>query len=361
MNTIKVIPLIPSLNPDDKLINHVKQLIKIGFKKIIIINDGSSEEYDKYFNELSKLKECDILKHSINQGKGRALKTGFNYYLNNYSNYIGVVTCDSDGQHTPKDTLKVANSLIKNSNCLILGTRNFNLDNIPTRSNFGNKMTSFIFKLLYGKKISDTQTGLRGLNNNFIKKFLSLDGERFEFEINMLIYAVRNNIKFIEEGITTIYIERNKSSHFNPLKDSLKIYKVIFNEFIKFAFSGISSFLIDILLFRLFINTIFLPLDNNSSIILSTILARIISSFINYNLNKNVVFSIKNKNNYILKYYSLCLFQMLTSAILVVSFYSLGIFSKTICKIIIDAILFFISYKIQTKYIFKNNNQNLSR
>lgn len=358
MEKINVIPLIPSLNPDEKMIKYIKELIEIGFKKIIIVNDGSSKKYDHYFDEIDKLDECVILKHAVNQGKGRALKTGFNYYLNNFSDYDGVVTADSDGQHSVKDTMKVAKSLSKNKKSLILGTRDFNEEQVPFKSKYGNKITTLVFKLLYGKKINDTQTGLRGIPNNFIENCITLSGERFEYEINMLISCVKNNIKIKEEIIETIYIEENKSSHFNPIKDSIRIYKILFTEFFKFTFSGIFSFIVDILIFSFLINFVFFKTSPELSIFLSTLVARIISSMINYLLNKNVVFDCDNNNKLlILKYYSLCVIQMCASSIFTTLLFKTNIFNEVISKTIVDLILFFISFNVQKKYIFKKVNK----
>lgn len=224
---LDVVVLIPSLNPDNKLIKYIKELIKIGFKKIIIVNDGSDIKYNKYFNEVEKIKECILLKHDINYGKGRALKTGFDYYLKNFSDFNGIVTADSDGQHLPIDTLEVAHYLIKNKG-LILGARNFNKKEVPFKSKYGNKITTFVFEKLYKFKINDTQTGLRGISNDFINQITNLEGDRFEYEINMLIKAVKSNIQITEVPIKTIYIENNKSSHFNPIKDAFKIYSLLF-------------------------------------------------------------------------------------------------------------------------------------
>ena len=354
MRELNVVALIPSLNPDEKLINYVHDLIKIGFKKIIIVNDGSARKFDKYFSKLEKQPECVVLKHKVNQGKGRALKTAFNYYLDKFPNYHGVVTADSDGQHSAKDTYNVALELEKTKEGMILGTRNFNEPHVPFRSKFGNKITTVLFKLLYGKIINDTQTGLRGLSNKCIEISLGLTGERFEYEINMLIKIVQENIKIKEVIIDTIYLNNNETSHFNPLKDSFKIYKVMFAEFFKFIFSGISSFLIDILLFIFLSKVVFTSLSDTNSIVISTILARIVSSLINYSLNKNLVFNSKvNNKKTLLKYYVLCVVQMLSSALFVSLLYNLVLPRKTICKIIVDLILFFISFNIQRKYIFK--------
>lgn len=354
-----VIPLIPAYEPDEKLTKYVNELINAGFKKILIVNDGSSEKCSKYFKDLEEKQECIILKHDINRGKGQALKTGFKYYLENLSKeYDGIVTADSDGQHSVKDTINIGKIVEENKNekALILGVRDFNKENVPFTSKYGNKLTKIIFKLLYGKTISDTQTGLRGFTNPYLEECINIAGDRYEYETNMLIYATRDNIKIIETTIDTIYIEENKSSHFNPIKDSLKIYKLLFMNFFKFSFSGLVSFAIDWILFVIFSSYIFTFLDGTELIMVSTIIARIISSVINFILNKNIVFKFKNKGNtkvVLIKYYILCIAQMIISGLLVSLITALLPISKDIIKIIVDLVLFFISYKIQSNVIFK--------
>src|SRR5574344_755488 len=350
-NKMKIVILIPSLNPDMKLVNYVNELIINGAKNIIVVNDGSSTKYDKYFSMIKD--KCVVLVHSVNQGKGRAMKTGFNYYLNNYPTYDGVVTADSDGQHSAVDTMKIASKLSKNKNSLILGCRDFNDSSVPFKSRYGNKITSLIFKLLYGKYISDTQTGLRGFSNDFIKKCLKMTGEKYDLEINMLIEAVMKKVNIIEEPIETIYINDNSSSHFNPVKDSIKIYKILFAKFLKFAFSGIFSSIVDIGLFSLFIYALkFIIKEQYWYILIATVIARIISSLVNYSLNKNVVFDSKNKHSFI-KYYILVVIQMILSSTFVYLLHNKLIFNETLCKVIVDLILFFISFQIQQKIVFK--------
>ena len=356
MKKLKVIPVIPALNPDDKLVNYVSDLIKIGFSRIIIIDDGSSSECKYVFNALERMDNCIVIRHAVNQGKGRALKTAFNYYLNSdlAITNVGIVTADSDGQHSAQDTYNVAKSLLKNKDAFVLGTRNFNSKNVPVRSKFGNKTTTIIFKLLYGKMINDTQTGLRAIPNSYIYDCLKMNGEKYDFEINMLIKAVQNNMLFKEEIIETIYIDDNKSSHFNPVIDSLRIYKVMFSQFIKFGLSGFFSFALDIVLFWCLINFIFNFKSSDFNIIFSSIFARMVSSLVNFNLNKKVVFNCKcSRKSYLVKYYSLCVIQLCLSACLTSLLFRLNIFDETICKLIIDICLFFVSYNIQRKYIFR--------
>lgn len=349
---LRIAAIVPSLNPNANTIKFINDLIEVGFDKIIVINDGSDNKYDKYFDEIQNKEECFIVKHNINQGKGRSIKTGMNYFLNNFSDYDGVVTADSDGQHTALDTFNIAQNIYEHQDSLILGTRNFDYSRVPFKSKFGNKCTTFIMKMLYGKKINDTQTGLRGIPTLLIPDFLSISGERYDYEINVLIAAIREKIKIVEVEIETIYEENNIGSHFNPITDSLKIYKIIFGTFFYFTVAGMASFFVDIFLFSMFANHIFSFLEASACILVSTIIARIISSLFNYNLNKKIFKRKQNKKNSIIRYYALCVTQMLASALLTICIYNFLPFTKVFSKIMIDIVLFVISYQIQNRWVF---------
>lgn len=355
-SNVKVSVLIPSLNPGNKIIEYIDELIEKGFNNIIVINDGSDSDFDHFYEQLEEKEQCVVLKHATNLGKGRALKTGFNYILNTFKmgEVLGVVTADADGQHSAEDTLKVAQSLEKNQDSLVLGTRNFNDGSVPFKSKFGNKVTAVIFLLLYSKRINDTQTGLRAIPYDFLSDCLSLPGERFEYEINMLITAVKDKINIIEEQIETIYYEDNRETHFNPVKDSLRIYSVMFKRFFKYTISGLTSSLIDISLFALLTKVIFNGSNTSKIIFMSTLLARICSSLFNYTVNRKVVFSSsKSVKTTFVEYYILCGLQMLTSWGIVTLAYNWLKIDTTAIKIVVDLILFFISYQIQRMWIFK--------
>lgn len=223
---MKVVPIIPSLDPDNKLILLVDNLIKSGYNKIIIVNDGSKDK--KIFNKLEEYKECIILTHNTNKGKGEALKTAFKYYKDNLMGiYKGVICLDSDGQHTTQDTINISNKLIETDN-FILGTRLLNTKEVPLRNKFGNRTTSLLFKLLYKVYLKDTQTGLRAIPNRLIDLHLNTEGSRFEYEINTLIELVLNKEIIEEVDIKTVYLkDSNKHSHFNPITDSYKVYRVL--------------------------------------------------------------------------------------------------------------------------------------
>ncbi|MBU3111444.1 glycosyltransferase [Clostridium lacusfryxellense] len=347
LNNISI--LIPAFNPDNKLIVLVRNLITAGFTNISIVDDGSGVEYKQIFDQIGAQKQCHLLVHEKNMGKGRALKTGFNYFLNNCGQCVGIVTADADGQHSIEDIMKVSQRLIDNPDKLILGSRNFSKSNIPFRSRFGNIMTSKMFGLLAGIRISDTQTGLRAISTGFAQELMNVRGERFEYETNMLLECKNKNIVIDEVCIDTIYIEENKSSHFNPIVDSIKIYGVFF----KFMSSSFISFILDIGLFTLF-SKLFYNLTPTYFILLATIVSRIMSSLFNYNVNKNAVFKHKTYDKFVIaRYYALCLTLMLISGLSVSATWFVFGRSVVLIKVMIDGILSIMSYKVQKEWVFK--------
>ena len=350
--------IIPSLNPDQKLIQVVEGLIQVGFNDIILVNDGSDQAHMQPFQTVARYSQCTILTHEQNKGKGRALKTAFSYILKNRPNCLGVVTVDGDNQHRAKDIAACAEAMLKTKNQVILGCRDFSGDHVPPRSKFGNNMTSWVFRYICGLKISDTQTGLRAIPRQYLADFIELRGERFEYETNMLLRLKEKKIPFREVTIETVYIEENASSHFNPIVDSFKIYKLIFAYFFKFVFSSAASCLLDLGLYTVIGMLIQSFFSLKQSIFVATILARVGSSLFNFTLNQTVVFHSKEPaKQTIVKYYILCICQMLLSyggvwgivSILQLERYG----ASVIVKIIVDCILFLFSYQIQKKWIFK--------
>lgn len=239
MNIERCAIIIPSYEPDEKLTTYCQELKNAGFGTIIVIDDGSGDQYQSIYNEL----DVEVLHHDVNLGKGAGLKTGYTHVLNNHLEIQGIVTADSDGQHTVEDCKRVADTLSFNKRQLILGTRNFDLSNIPPKSRNGNKITSIVFKLLYGKYLPDTQTGLRAFNRDLLKFMINVDGQRYEYEMNVLIQCARHKIEMVPVEIETIYENNNEGTHFHPVKDSWRIYKVIFGSFIKFMGSSIFTWL----------------------------------------------------------------------------------------------------------------------
>ena len=343
--------IIPAYEPDEKLIKLLDELKKEGISPVVVVNDGSQGTgFDALF-DVARQRGAVVLEHAVNLGKGRALKTAFNYCLTEYKDLLGAVTADSDGQHAVEDIKKCMRALIEEPGTLILGVRNFDEAGIPARSVFGNKTTSIVMKLLCGLSVSDTQTGLRGIPSEFMRFLLTEKGERFELETNMLLDTRDLGIRIKEIPIKTIYLEENKSSHFNPLKDSLRIYAVFF----KFLFSSLSSSVVDIVLFSIFCAVLKnVPLAMGY-IMLSTILARVISAVYNFLINYQVVFMGKgSRARAAVRYFLLAVCIMLLSGFLVSFFHGLIPGSpEALVKIPVDCVLFLLSFLVQREVVYK--------
>ncbi len=343
--------IIPSYEPDEKLPALLKKLKDTGFRNIVLVNDGSGEAYIHYFEEAEALYGCLVLHHAVNQGKGRALKTAFNYCLQEFGQMPGAITADSDGQHSPECILACAQAMLVNPEALILGCRCFEGDEVPARSEFGNKCTRMVMKYLTGITVSDTQTGLRGIPAFFMQQLLMVKGERFEFETNMLLETKTRKIPIVEVPIRTIYIEENKTSHFNPIRDSVKIYMI----FGKFLFSSLSSSVVDLALFSLFC---FLLKDRQwgriTYVMVATVFARILSALYNYLLNLKVVFQSESSIGATLPRYALlAVIQMSLSAFLVGELYPLFGGAEVLVKMPVDVVLFFLSFLIQREFVYR--------
>ncbi len=345
--------VIPSLDPDEKLLNTIAGLKEVGFKNFIIVDDGSREENLKYFPQAED--GTIILHHPTNKGKGAALKTAFRHIIYNCQDAAGVITVDGDGQHLPEDVLACADMLQENQDIAILGCRDFSGDDVPTRSRFGNRSTSLVFKLLCGMNISDTQTGLRAFPAQMLPSLLEIQGERFEYETNMLLKFHQAGVAIQEVKINTVYIEENATSHFHAIKDSLRIYRFI----LAFFASSVISFVADISLFYIICKFFGYTLGGWAEIT-ATFMARAVSSFINYSINRKHVFGdSSSRRKTVLKYYAVAIPQMLISGGVVSALVAmLGTQAElsTVIKIVVDTALFLISYRIQHAWVFSGQN-----
>ena len=349
--------VLPSLNPDHRFKAVADGLIEAGFRHIVVVDDGSDEEHKRWFDELRPSPVCHVLVHEVNKGKGRALKDAFVYVHENLPELKGVVTIDGDGQHLLGDIIACGERMLKEEDKVVMGCRDFSHPDVPPRSVAGNRFTAAMFRLCYGIRITDTQTGLRAIPAQYLERFSQIEGERFEYETNMLLQMKRMGIAFVEQPIETVYDKEDYSSHYNALKDSWRIFKVM----AKFLLSSGAAFLIDTILLYVLLKLFGERWGALAPTIALTI-ARLVSSFVNFNANKSFVF--QNKGHYkraMLRYYILCVIQYAVNAALLNGMVALASRAAghtisagltTLIHIFVMTVLFFISYPIQREWVF---------
>jgi glycosyltransferase involved in cell wall biosynthesis len=358
-NLANVPVVIPALEPSRALLDYIESLKALGFKKIFLVDDGSGSRFTQIFTAARMQYGCDVITHPVNLGKGAALKSAFRE-VSKLKDIIGVVTADADGQHSAPDVLTVAEALLAgaktNQQSLILGTRSLNSKDVPWKSRFGNTLTSALVKLLFGKYIADTQTGLRGIPVVMLESQQQVPGNRFEYEMGALFKALAEKVPVVEVPIQTIYPEgKNKETHFRPLVDSAKIYFVIFGQFMGFASSSLISFLVDIALFVFIINTFFGGSSDPVSVVTSVVLARVGSSLLNFSLNKGLVFSNQEQKRKTLTRYYLLAVSVLSLSAAGSALMAQVLDGRVVwAKILVDSMMFVLSYLIQRRWVFKN-------
>lgn len=216
--------LIPAYDPDGKLAALVDEL-RPAFRHLVLVDDGSVRGRDVLDAVRGRVEV--LLAHEANRGKGAALKTGLAWIRDNLPGVRAVVTADSDGQHRPADIRRVAEASLGHPDGLVLGVREF-AGKVPFRSQLGNYWTRALFRLVTGLPVRDTQTGLRGIPRPLVDRLLRLPGDRYEYEIRMLVDARRHPAPPLQVSIETVYIDGNRSSHYRPFRDTLSTQWALF-------------------------------------------------------------------------------------------------------------------------------------
>ena len=365
----RYIALIPAFEPDAILLSLTAELKKKGFD-IVIVDDGSGEAYADIFEKASQ--DAAVLTHSVNRGKGAALKTGMSY-IYRYMAYTEsqltengtlsvsgrdavIVTVDADGQHLPEDVLRTARISEQRNGALVLGSRALR-ENVPARSRFGNTVTRHVYSMATGVQLHDTQTGLRAFRRSMIPRLLDIKGERYEYEINMLMELAAEGVPVIEEEIETVYEDGNRKSHFNTIRDSIRIYR----EILKFSASSLASFAIDYLLYALLLAaTGAAGLANG--LVISNIGARIVSASANYTMNRRLVF--KSRTGFAgsaVQYAVLAAFVLAGNTMMLSMLAGTFGMNRLLAKIITEITFFAISWTVQKYVIFFRDEEHESR
>ena len=392
-----MIVVIPAYEPDCKMLGVIRDFHeKAPSFPLVIVDDGSSEPCQKLFAEAEADPGVTVLHHEKNRGKGAALKTAFAYIAEHYPKDEGILTVDADGQHLIHDALRVVEAWEKNPDMLVTGGRQFK-GAVPLRSRLGNGITRGVFHLTTGKRLYDTQTGLRAFSVGRVPEMLALHGDRYEYEIHQLLYCCTASTGVYEVPIETVYLENNQSSHFDTLRDSAKIYKVIFKflkpMFLRFITSSLMSFVIDFLVFCLaFYGTIvlFAGWDTAASMFsfsrevgnwdssltalhpyifygdgsllrdISLVIARICSSLFNFTLNKSFVFQMRSsKHGHLWKYAIVVVMVLCLNAVFIELLTMTGL-PAWACYILAQLICYPLSFALQRVFVFKKGKDSVN-
>jgi glycosyltransferase involved in cell wall biosynthesis len=334
--------LIPARQPEASLTDSVAGLIDAGFGAVLVLDDGSSAACGALFESVAHLPRVYLFRHAVNLGKGRALKTGINAFLSEFPDFTHLLTADADGQHLVADIVRVAQTSVTSANQVVLGVRVFSAD-VPLRSRFGNLLTRQVFALVTGTKLADTQTGLRAFPRSFLPELMLLEGERYEYEMTVLAHLCRRGNRLIEVPIETVYLDGNKSSHFDPIRDSMRIYFVL----ARFYLSSILAAGIDFAGFTL-------AYSITHHVLTSVIFGRL-SSLVNFALNKKFVFQSQGSvRGALWRYYLLAVGIGALSYGSIFGLHTYLHWNVFVAKLTVDVLLSLVSFSMQRTFVFRN-------
>lgn len=358
MTAPDVVVVIPAYEPSDQLPRLVDDLASAGLTSVLVVDDGSGPGYDPVFAAVSERPGVRVLRHGTNRGKGVALRTALSSILDDHPGVVGVVTADADGQHLPADIRRVADELVERAGraarVCVLGQRDFDLPDIPLRSRLGNKVTTGVIRALFGRRLPDTQTGLRGMSTDLLPELLDVPGDRFDHEMRALMHLLGSRARISAVPIETVYEDgANATSHFRPLRDSAIIYAAVLRQIGLFVLSSGSGFLVDIGVFVVVMDTVFDGNPTLRAVGVATLVARVVSALTNYAVNHLVVFASRERVHRALGRYAVLAAGILGASWLLTSGLSHLLGQHVVwAKIVVDSGLFAVSFLAQKHWVF---------
>ncbi len=335
-----VIVLIPSYEPDARLPELAARLAAdLPDVAVVVVDDGSGPDFDDVFAATAAT-GAEVVRYRRNQGKGYALRVGIRHVMAHHPGRP-IVTADGDGQHRLDDIVAVGLRLADGHGELVLGVRSFG-PGVPARSRFGNAVSSVLFRLVTGIAVRDTQTGLRGYPAEALPWLLTVPGDRFEYEQAMLLRARAAGVEIAEVPIATVYLERNASSHFRPVADSLRVLGPV----VAFAASSFAAFAIDAVLLIAIVTA-------TDSLVLGVVGARLVSATVNFLVNRSLVFHATRGSwrRQLASYAGLAVLLLLASYGALDLLTELGV-PLLVAKPVADTVLFAVSWLVQQRQVF---------
>jgi putative flippase GtrA len=360
--------VIPAYRPDDRLINIIDGLSFEG-RRFIVVDDGSGPQYAPVFRWLEKeySESVTVIHHSLNRGKGHALKTAFAFIKDICGETDCVLTIDADSDRFIANAEKVISAWKASPDSFVIGSRHYT-DKVPIKSRIITGITHGVFNTTTGTRVHDILSGLRAFSTDYLTELIGIKGERYDYEIAELLYATKQHIPIIEVPVSTEFHSDSRSAHFRLFRDSWLIYKMIF----VFMLSSFSCFVIDYSLL-LILAAIFKRLPAAVEVtpgafrmpmfgmlidthLIALVIARAISSFVNFLLNMKVVFKTGSKAA-IVKFYIVIIGLLLANYGLLALVANADGLPLWIAQLVVQAVLYPFSFILQRKFVFPDKNR----
>ncbi len=210
--------IIPTYNNEKTILSVVNSVFPYS-PNIIVVNDGSTDATSQLLQSIAN--SIILISYKKNRGKGFALKQAFKEAQKRH--FTSAITLDADGQHKATDLPQFEAEIAKNNKTLIIGSRKFDLPNMPSKNSFANKFSNFWFRLQTGSNLPDTQSGFRAYPLKEMK-YRGPFNNRYEAELELLVRCAWRNIQLKPIEIDVYYPPQNERvSHYRPTLDGIRI------------------------------------------------------------------------------------------------------------------------------------------
>ena len=194
---VNVVAIIPAYNEEKALADVIGKTLE-HVDEVIVVDDGSSDKTSEVAIEAG----ARVIKHSVNLGKGEALKSGFKAIGDDSI----IITIDGDGQHNPSEIPDLVRPIIEDGADLVNGSRYMNgpEENTPAYRRVGQKVLDIATNISAGTKVTDSQSGFRAFSPKSKNVFRFKD-TGIGIESEMLVDAAESGLKIVEVPITVRY------------------------------------------------------------------------------------------------------------------------------------------------------------
>ncbi|TAJ48944.1 MAG: glycosyltransferase [Herbiconiux sp.] len=343
-----MIVLIPSYEPDGRLVDVVRELRATAPETtVVVVDDGSGARYAAEFAR-ARLAGAEVIGYPLNRGKGHALKHGLRHVQAHHPGEV-VVCADSDGQHRTSDILRVAGRAGRD--VIAIGGRRFT-GTVPLRSRFGNATSRAIFRSATGIAVGDTQTGLRAYHPGMLDWLLGVKGDRFEYELNVLLGAQAAGYCIVELEIATVYLEHNASSHFRPVIDSIRVLR----PFLRYVGSSLAAFVIDLVMLQVLFTV-------TGSLVLAVVGSRMLSGSVNFFVNRQLVFRERERRRMSrdAARYAILAVTLLAANLGLLELLTWAGVSLLASKLLTEAVLYLTGFAVQRHFVFRRRRRAVRR
>ena len=343
--------VIPVRQPDAHLADLVHQLRQKTAHPILVVDDGSSPDLASAWEAVKQ--SAVVLRHDKPCGRGRAVKTALTYAASHFAREQGIVVADADGSVMVSDIEQIGAAFAEHPEALLIGFRSCT-GKKPLHKKIGDTLFRYMFAFASGIKLGDARSGLRAYSMQQIPDILGQPGEDSDYDMAVLLDCIQRHVPVVEVPLEPAAAVSPPAWPQSFWK-SLRIYSVI----LKYTGVAVLSFLIDYTLFRLFYFILngfgFSSVFGISAVRIGNVAARIVSSTINFTLNRQLVF--KDRGNLLisaLKYYTLVVFILLINTCLLMFLNEICGIPAGIAKLLTEVVLFTASMLLQRLFVFRN-------